>query len=377
MGAPCENVDPLASFLVATSFNQPPSPTTRCPMVAGAAQRVRQICGSLARARRWLQTAVLGVGCIRHALQSPEQRLLDAILRRDWERASRLLRSGQPLRLGAALPCGSAGCLPRGGSRDSSSFHSPVTALGALLSVTESEAEVLPLVGALLDAGAPAEGPQWRDASGRHVPLSKALQRGWYSVAALLQQRGAGPGVLVLTDLLPATRFAWQPVEWLVNAAFGTPEAIEFCNDVIIALVVCRCVLECLDLHLHAGMRRHSKELRQLVTAAEGVVLRLAAAGAPPARESQFHIPQCFVQPLWEPLVAAATRRLEWSHAMHALYPAGARAAVAAAGALPQLAGGSAPGPPPDPPHRAPAHDRPLKCLNCRPFAFPLAFLPS
>ena len=58
------------------------------------------------------------------------------------------------------------------------------------------------------------------------------------------------------------------------------------------------------------------------------LLLRLAAAGAPPARESQFHIPQCFVQPLWEPLVAAATRRLEWSHAMHALYPAGARAAV-------------------------------------------------
>jgi hypothetical protein len=299
-------------------------------MVAGAAQRVRKACGSLARAGRWLHTAVLGVGCIRHTLQSPEQRLLDAILRRDWARASRLLRSGRPLRLGAALPCGSAGCLPRGGSSGSSSFHSPVTALGALLTVAESEAEALPLAAALLDAGAPAAGPRWNDASGRHVPLSKALQRGWYSVAALLQQRGASPDVLDRTDLLPATCFAWHPVEWLVNAAFGTPEARQFCNHVVIALVVCQCMLQCLHLHFHAGMRQHSRELRlrQLVTAAEGVVLLLAAAGAPPAQESQFHIPQCFAQPLREPLVAAATRRLEWSHARHALYPAGARAAV-------------------------------------------------
>ncbi len=53
--------------------------------------------------------------------------------------------------------------------------------------------------------------------AGRHICLSKALQRRHYAVAEQLLAAGASPDILGSTDLLAGTNFGAEAVAWLLD----------------------------------------------------------------------------------------------------------------------------------------------------------------
>ena len=53
--------------------------------------------------------------------------------------------------------------------------------------------------------------------AGRHTCLSKALQRGYYTLAEQLLWLGANPNILPSTDLLIGTGFSCKGVRWLID----------------------------------------------------------------------------------------------------------------------------------------------------------------
>eukprot|EP00887_Chlorella_sp_A99_P005258 scaffold1.g5258.t1 len=257
---------------------------------------------------------------------SPTQRLLLAIIRGDLAATERLLK-----RFGAQSADVAASVKPSAGG----GFLSPVTPLGAAVATAPSEEAALALVWLLAAHGGAAGAAccaRWHDSSGRHSPLSKALQRRHYRVAAALLQLGSPAGVLCGTELLAATAFSEEPIAWLLDAVAACPEhRAEVCHIAAVAYVVREAMLEAVKTSCASRLPHAARaaEVARLVAVAERIVGMLLASGTPPAAAHHIHLPPCFSgDPGWRRLAALATAPLEWSPATHELFPLRFRAAA-------------------------------------------------